>query len=70
MSSKGVGSAYNRATSGVVVGGQTFSLLLTLLATPVAYSLFDDASRFFKRKVLRQPVEPPPLVEPEPVAEE
>jgi hydrophobic/amphiphilic exporter-1 (mainly G- bacteria), HAE1 family len=69
--SKGVGSAYNRATSGVVVGGQTLSLLLTLLATPVAYSLFDDASRFFKRRVLRQPVDslPPisgPLAEPEP----
>ncbi|MFN0062346.1 MAG: efflux RND transporter permease subunit [Myxococcaceae bacterium] len=43
VTAQGIGAGFNRATAGVVVGGQVLSLLLTLVAVPVAYSLFDDA---------------------------
>ena len=38
----GIGSAFHNATAGIVVGGQTLSLILTLVAIPVFYSFFDD----------------------------
>jgi hydrophobe/amphiphile efflux-1 (HAE1) family protein len=64
VTAKGIGAGFNRATAGVVVGGQTMSLLLTLVAVPVAYSLFDDASSWIGRKILHRPIKPRMSVPP------
>ena len=51
---QGPGSASRASMAKVIVGGQALSLLLSLLVTPVAYSLFDDLGMWWRRK---KPVE-------------
>ena len=48
--SKGIGSGFNRATASIVIGGQTLSLLLTLLAVPVLHSYVDSLRAWFGRR--------------------
>jgi multidrug efflux pump subunit AcrB len=50
VTSKGVGSGFSKAMASIVVGGQTLSLLLTLVAIPVIYTWFDDLSGWAGRR--------------------
>ncbi|HSH96147.1 MAG TPA: efflux RND transporter permease subunit [Roseimicrobium sp.] len=47
----GPGAEERRAVSVVVIGGQTLCLLLTLLVTPVAYSILDDVGVWLKQRL-------------------
>jgi HAE1 family hydrophobic/amphiphilic exporter-1 len=62
---QGPGAGSRGSIARVIVGGQLLSLLITLLITPVAYSLFDDLGRVqwlqrLRARVpaLRRPAEP------------
>ena len=59
----GPGAEERRAVAVVVIGGQTLSLLLTLLVTPVVYSFLDDVKEKLR---WRKPAAIPRLA-PEPV---
>ncbi len=49
----GIGAGFSKAMASVVVGGQTLSLLLTLVAIPVIYTWFDDLSARYERRMER-----------------
>jgi hydrophobic/amphiphilic exporter-1 (mainly G- bacteria), HAE1 family len=71
----GPGAEERRAVAVVVIGGQTLCLLLTLLVTPVAYSMFEDAAqRLGWKRMARasrsfaQRLSKPKIVNPKPQA--
>jgi HAE1 family hydrophobic/amphiphilic exporter-1 len=55
----GPGAEERRSIAIVVIGGQSLSLLLTLLVTPVAYLIFDDLGAWVRRRTLaKRPAHP------------
>jgi len=64
----GAGAESRRTVAIVVIGGQTLCLLLTLLVTPVVFSVFDDLVQIkwpFRRRRMGEMIEAPePVGEP------
>jgi HAE1 family hydrophobic/amphiphilic exporter-1 len=52
---RGTGDSSVRAIALVVIGGQTLCLVITLLITPVAYSIFDDLENWWARLWKHEP---------------
>jgi HAE1 family hydrophobic/amphiphilic exporter-1 len=66
---QGPGASARASMAKVILGGQMLSLLLSLLVTPVAYSVWDDLAKlgsrmrkWFRRKEPSKPVSPEPVV--------
>ncbi len=59
----GPGAEERRSIAVLAVGGQTLSLILTLVAVPVVYSILDDIGAFFRRKKKADLSEPQPAEE-------
>jgi HAE1 family hydrophobic/amphiphilic exporter-1 len=59
----GPGAEERRAVAVVVIGGQSLALLITLLATPVLYSILDDAAVWLRARL--SPAEPAPAELPQ-----
>ncbi|MGN6133405.1 MAG: efflux RND transporter permease subunit, partial [Aureliella sp.] len=58
----GPGAEERRSIAVLVVGGQTLSLLLTLLAVPVIYTYLDDVGQFLLRVTKQHSRQPVPKV--------